>query len=389
MNIIRCPQQALSADYGDIILNGLPQAGQIIGAGNDGGDFGFFISVEDASVGFEVTCNNEVILTETYSPDKAGFIHIRDMASLAYMYIRENNLSENADSNAGAITFNLKFEEKIKDSSSKEIYVKSTETANTTIFLCYPETAGTLTINHIQSIPLTRCFKKTVALGQQEYISFYGTGGTIKLLVVYTGTTHDLSAEFNFANLPAAPDNIYRLDVSPATVAQLAGIDPSLLVQYILYKQKNYAVQYTFNPYIRPGKTFVFLNAFGAQETLTCYGDSESEEKWTREFGKINRRRQLISREPDKTHTVNTGYLTREQTAIAEDLLNSGQVALIDEYGWYPVVITEEKFETKSRVDELIDVQFKYRLASGNQLQHRFHPFRYRIFDSTFDNTYN
>jgi hypothetical protein len=354
MTITRCPEEGLSADYGDIIVTGV----------SDKLDF----TVNYASVD---------ILTETYYPDNAGAVYIRDIALLADMYRPENALSAETTSDAGAVAFSLQF----KNGSQ-------TVTRNIKLYACETETAGTLTPSVMKIIPLTRCFNKMVCPGQKEYLSFYGSG-TVTLSVAYRGTVNDLSQNITFATLSENADTIYRLDVSPETVAQRAGIEPDRIISYILYKNQRYPVRFIVNRYRQPQKTFIFRNTFGAQETFTCTGDGESERKWTREYGQINRRRHLVSREMTLKQTVNTGYLTWEQTEILEDLLNSKQIALIDEYGWHPVSIEEETFKVKSRPDEMIDVEFKYRSASETQTQYRFNPKKYRIFDYTFDQTYN
>jgi hypothetical protein len=353
MNIVRCPEQALSADFGDIIINNVSE-----------------------KLDLKITFNQAEILMETYYPDSAGFIYIRDIALLADMYRPEPVLSADTTNITGTITFNLEFKE---DAQTLSKTVK--------LYGCELETAGTLTPDLLKNIPLSRCFNKTVCPGQTEYISFYGSGA-VTLLLIYTGTGNDLLQTISFATLPDNADLISRLDVSPATIAELAGINQSRIVYYILYKDTNCRIKFTMNQYLRPGNTFLFPNTFGAQETFTCYGDTESERKWTRELGQINRKQHLIYREDTGTHTVNTGYLTRGQTEVVEDMLNARQIALIDKYGWHPVVITEETFKVKSRPDELINIEFKYRL-SGKQLQYRFNPYKYRIFDRKYDETFN
>jgi hypothetical protein len=354
MNIIRCPEQALGADFGDIVI------GNII-----------------EKMDFIVTLHQEVILIETYFPDREGNVYIRDMHLLSETYRQENALSADITSDVGTITFNLEFRE-----------FGQTITRNVKIYTGDVETAGALTPDTLIKIPLTRCFNKTVCPDQKEYISFYG-GGNISLLVVYTDVVSDRSVMFDFATLPGDPDTISRFDVSPTVVAQLAGIEQWRIVYYILYKESAYRIKYTLNKYLRPEKTFVFRNAFGAQETFTCLGDSESNREWIREFGTIHRGQHLTNREMKETYTVHTGYLTREETNVVEDLLNSRQISQMNEYGWRPVTIQEETFVVQSRRDELISVEFKYQPTKNNHLQYSFQPVGYRIFDFTFDDIFN
>jgi hypothetical protein len=360
MTITRCPETGLSADYGDIIVADISE-----------------------KMNLKVTYNEEIILQEIYYPDNSGSVYIRDIALLADMYQQVNDLSTEITTDAGSITLSLDFTEIDADDE-----VVETDTQDITLYACESETAGTLTLDVLKNIPLTRCFNKTVCPGQKEYLSFYGTG-EIKAVVIYTGTTRDQSAILTLTELPESADTIHRLDVSPAVIAGLADIEQSRIVYYILYKDKNCRIKYTMNPYLRPQATFIFHNTFGTQETFTCTGDGESERKWTREYGQINRHQHLVTQELALKYTANSGYLTREQTEILEDLLNAKEISLIDEHGWHPVSIEEETFKVTSRRDELVDVEFKYRRSGQNQSQYRFNPKKYRIFDFTYDNTYN
>jgi hypothetical protein len=353
MNIIRCPEEALSADFGDIVIGNVA-----------------------SRLDFTVAINQDTVLLETYWPDNAGAVYIRDMDALAGIYRQAISLDEDMAPTNTTVTLSLALKE-------------GTQTLNRTVklYACDLETAGTLTPDILKRMPLSRCFNKTVAPGQREYISFYGTG-TVTLLAVYTGTRNDLSKTLDFAALPENPDIISCFNVSPEVIAERAGIELARMVYYILYKDKKYRIKYTLKQFQRPGKTFAFLNAFGAVDSLTSYGNAEREQKWTREYGTINRKKELISREVADIYTVNTGYLSREQTEVTEDLLNARKIVLIDAYGRHPAVIEEEKMAVKYQADELIDVEFKYRLAS-NRIQYRFDPHKYRIFDYTHNKTFN
>jgi hypothetical protein len=244
MNILNCPAEALSADFGDIVI------------GNVSG-----------KLDFKVSLGGKEILLESYSPDSTGFVYIRDMALLADMYRPENNLPEETASLNGSLTLALEFREG-----------SQTLTRNVKIYACDLETDGTLMPENLKNIPLTRCFNKTVCPGQTEYISFYGPGA-VTLVLFHTAGGENLSQTLAFASLPEGADVIHRLDVSPAAIARRTGIEESQITYYLLYKDRNCRIKFTMNPYLRPGNTFIFPNIFGAPETFTCYGDSENERK--------------------------------------------------------------------------------------------------------------
>jgi len=124
MNILRCPDYALSADLGDIIIGDVTQ-----------------------HIDFKVTYKKEVILQESYFLDNNGQVYIRDMALLADMYRQEILLLPENDVSAGVVTFNLQFVE-----GTEEI------TQDISIYICRSETSGTLIVDDLHLIPLTSCF---------------------------------------------------------------------------------------------------------------------------------------------------------------------------------------------------------------------------------------
>jgi hypothetical protein len=278
MNIIRCPEEALSADFGDIVIDSVAE-----------------------NLDFRVTLNQEAILLETCHPDNTGHVYIRDVAGLAEIYRQEHSLS--ADGVGGTVTFSLEFKEGAQSL-----------TRTVKLYACDMETGSSLTPDVLKPVPLTRCFNKSTGQGQKECLSFY-CPGTVTQAVTYTGIENGISQTVSFTGLPGDAGAIRRLDISSDIIA---GINRSRIVFCILFKDRNCRIKFTVDPYRQPGKTFLFINSFGAQETFTCCGDLESERKWTREYGKINREQRLTKRDMETAHTVNTGYLTREQVEIVK-----------------------------------------------------------------------
>jgi len=354
MNVV-CPETVLSAELDDIIVSDVSE-----------------------KLDFEVSYQNEVILMETYFPDNNGKIFIRDIETLANMYLLNVELSENIISTSGVVKFHLRFAE------GEDVFEQ-----DMSVYACYVETAGTLLADDLQLIPLTRCPVKPISKDQKEYISFYGSGN-IMVSVTSIGSAQEVTSLFTLATLTGGNQTtIRRLDVSVKVISDISGISQDKVVKYSVYRVDKLAAEYKVNKYLQPQKTFVFFNSLGAQETFTCTGVPEKVMKWERTFGQIGRLQQLIDGKPEGTMTINTGYITREQTGIVEDLLNARQIAIIDEYGWHPVIIAEESFKVISRRDELINIEFKYRYGVSNHMQHRYKWTWYRIFDATFDNTFN
>lgn len=353
MNVARFPIEEVSADYGDIILDSV--------SGN---------------VEAVITINGTEVLHEIYSPDISGMVYIRDVGSLAMMY---DNIQEISMDN-GLDGMFVKLDISLQEGSE-------TFETSVNIYRCDAETGDTLAVNTLKRMPLSRVSRKITGIGRTEFISFYGDAEILADVVFYGNGKDDIKT-VTVGNIIADDGKYYRYDVSPSVIATLCNIIESDIISYTIYKSENESISFIVDkrPFLNKN-TFLFRNIFGAQETFTCTGDSNSERKWTRSYGNINRKQRQISRDMAKTITVNTGYINEENTGLIEDLLNSQNICFLEEGALRDVSIIEESFKVTSRKDELIAVEFKYRYSSNNQMQFRTN--KRRIFDFTFDESFN
>jgi len=365
MNVVRFPIEELSADYGDIILD----------------------SVSD-DVETIISINGTEVLHEIYSPDVNGMVYIRDVGSLAMMYdqIQDINLNNGLDGSFVKLDISLK--------EGNETFETSVN-----IYRCDAESGDTLAVTTLKKMPLSRVTKKITGIGRSEFVSFYApdeqteTGEPndpeeINVDVIYYGNDKDELTTVTLDTLIPSTGNYYRYDVSPSVIADLCQIIEPKIISYTVYKSENESISFVLDNRAFLNKTaFIFRNIFGAQEAFTCTGDSNTERKWTRDYGNVNRKQMQISRNLEKTVTVNTGYINEETTGLLEDLLNSQSICLLEEGELRDVSIVEESFKVTSRKDQLIAVEFKYQYSSNNHLQFRTN--KRRIFDYTFDETFN
>jgi hypothetical protein len=339
MNEVRFPEEGLSADYGDIILDSVSDGVEAI------------ISIDGVE-----------ILHETFSPDTSGMVYIRDIGPLAMMYdhIRDISLDNGLDGESVVLDILLR---EGSDEIGKQVRIYRSDA----------ESGGTLSFRRLVWMPLSRVTDKITGPDSTEFLSFYGTE-RVWADVVYadyaSGT--DMNTTIPVGTIIPEDGNYYRYDVSPSRIAELCSIAQEDLISYVIYKRAKDYVRFTMDHRPRQNKTtFIFRNSFGAQEAFTCTGDVSSERKWTRNFGNISRRQRLISRDMANTITVNTGYIDEETSGLIEDLLNSQSVRIL-EYGLlWEVSIVEESFKVVSRRDELNAIEFKYRYSSNNQMQYR------------------
>lgn len=352
---VRFPIVGLSSEYGDII-----------------------VSTVAANVTVAVTIGGMTVLSETYAPDVSGMVYIRDIGKLASLYFSEVNLSltNGVDGNSVSLVITL--------TEGATVISKTVK-----IYRCDADTSGTLTTDELLLKPLTRYSKKITGIGRKEYVSFY-SAVTVNIGVCFTTATQDQMTQHTLAPI-AADSNFYRFDVSPAVVASLAGITVDQIIYYNVYKSASDIVRFNMDlcP-ATPVKTFFFRNIFGAQETFTCLGDLMSERSWERERGTINRIQKQVRKDMVRTFTANTGYLTLQGIAAFEDMLNSEMVCVLDNGSLLPIVITEETYKETSRPDEIVSVEFQFRLGTDIQLQYRHNPkAKPGVFDESFDQTFN
>ncbi|MDH6355472.1 hypothetical protein M2132_001815 [Dysgonomonas sp. PH5-45] len=355
MNIVRLPAEGLSADYGDIILDSVTGTVESI-----------------------INIDGTEILHEVYYPDVSGMVYIRDIGSLAMTYdsVQDINLDNGLDGSRVRLDITLQEGEQ-------------TESFQVYIYRCDAETRGTLSVPLLKQQPLSRLSKKTTGVGRREFISFYGPG-QISANVIYSDTKTDQTKIILLGTIAHDDGNQYKYDVSPVIIASLCGISEADIASYSVYKSESDMIRFVMDHRSFLNKTtFLFRNIFGAQEAFTCIGDANAEKKWTRSYGNINRRQKQISRDLANTITVNTGYISIKSTEIIEDLLNSQSICLLEDGQLRDISIIEESFKVTSRRDELIAVEFKYRYSSNNQMQFRKPANTQRVFDFTFDSSFN
>ena len=361
MTIDNLPTNVLSSEYGKIILSGIS-------------DY----------IDFEVKLLGISILNERYYSDAAGMIYIQNIGELAVnvSMIPLLNLSSIYKTNISYIDFEFTFTPK------DELAV----TGSSYIYLCNVNTSGTVDKDLLISMPLSLISKKRTGLGRKEFISFYGMA--IKKVYIARKTINgDVGSEFNFAQPnPAHPsDGIFTYDISPSKMAIVAGCNEKDLIYYNVYQDVNCIIRYTIDereyPYLR---TFVFINSFLGQETFHSLEDAEAENKWNRTTGYVDGVKMQFRPESEKTFTVKTGFLRQDEVKVFEELLDSQNVAVIEDGELVPVVITTESVKESERKDMLISFEFSYQYADNNLKRTRYVKFKKPgVFDKTFDGTFN
>jgi len=351
----RFPESGLAAEYGDIV----------------------FASVEAPVIVTISITNGVTLLSETYTADGLGEVRIREIGTLAMLYVAYTALSLTAGRDGLPIYLTV-------SAVSDEVEIEKD-------IVIYPSTVDfqqSLSLEALALIPLCRATKKETAIGRKEFVSFYGDG-VVKAYIVYKTPTKDTAVTHNVATL-ASESIYYRVNVSPSVIAALAGIAEADIIYYNIYIDLQYIVRFTIQDRNFPEQTqFVFRNCFGAMEVFTCTGSTENSRKWNRELGVVNNRTVIATKDIEQEFKTATGYLSRQQIDTVEDMLNSDELYIIESGSLLEVIITEEDFSTTSRADLLNGCTFSYAHTQANRILGRYTAFaKPGIFTPDFDNTF-
>ena len=228
---------------------------------------------------------------------------------------------------------------------------------------------------------------KITAAGRREALWYYGSDQASVTAEYSDGTTHVFSATTD-----GGSDVYTRLDVSPDQFV-LSGHE---LVAYTVTagnRQQRFEMDLSV-PDCAP--ILEFYNSFGVWELLYCTGTAQVTPEFKRSSVRINGRLRNYNIEETRTFKADTGilntamanwadYLFRAPEVYVVNVIN-GQVVSSD--GGKEVVITDSKSERTNNHDEMPRFTFSYQYSQ--RIQNVLQMNRVgRIFDNTFDHTFN
>lgn len=227
--------------------------------------------------------------------------------------------------------------------------------------------------------------ERTTAYGRLEYLHYIGTDET-KVRVYYSdGSTTDHTAAAVSGN-----DKYKTVDVSPH--------------HFVDESKKGLALRYTVSAGER-SQTYVldrrcpdcapiliFDNSFGCEELLYCTGTHTVAPSYTRNNVWIDHKLRNYKIEEQRKFKADTGILSFPMANWADELFRSDRVHLVNIYNGEPtvgkeVLITDSKSEYTNDDDTLPRFTFEYIYS---QRIHNVIDLKRvgRIFDNTFDNTF-
>lgn len=226
--------------------------------------------------------------------------------------------------------------------------------------------------------------EKTTAMGRLEYLHFIGADSAS------VTADYDDGSQRQFALLPVGGNDRYTtLDVSPAQFA----IDDRLLLGFFVQAgQRSFRFSVDLDePDCAP--VLVFDNSFGVEELLYCTGTHTVAPTYKRSQGYIGRYQRNYDIAETRTFKADTGILSFTMANWADELFRSQCVHVVNFRDGNPnigreIVITDSKSEYTNDDDSMPRFTFSYQYAQRNH--NVLDTLRAgRIFDNTFDNTFN
>ena len=228
---------------------------------------------------------------------------------------------------------------------------------------------------------------KLTAMGRLELLWYYGSDNATVTADYSDGTTATMEAVMATAN-----GQYSCVDASPDNYSQVG----RQLVAYTV-QAGNRTQQFDIDPR-QPNCAPIleFYNSFGVWELLYCTGTHRVAPEYKRNAARIGGKLRNYRIEETRKFEADTGFLTTPMAAWADELFRSEEVYVVNVYGGNvesrdagkEVVITESKSEVTNEDDMMPHFSFTYQYAQRihNVLQLNRVD---RIFDNTFDHTFN
>ena len=225
---------------------------------------------------------------------------------------------------------------------------------------------------------------KTTSLGRLEYLHYLGTDPAA-VTAYYTDGTRLLFAP----QVVGGNAKYTTIDVSPSSFT-IKGKTLSYLDVKAGSRKQTFIVDQR-QPDCAP--ILLFTNSFGCQELISCTGKHEVSPEYTRDSASIGGKTLNYRITEKRTFKADTGPLTVAMANWADDLFRSDEVYLVNIYDGEAVVgkrvtISDSKSDNDNLLDTIPRFTFSYSYA---QRQHNVLDMRRagRIFDNTFDHTFN
>ena len=328
------------------------------------------------SVELQYAGTTETIYEEKLYPDAGGLISLSSLAEMLEPYLR-------ARLNVRMTVTISEYE--ASDSTTPSATLSTDQCAVLFAMVDVGEDAGTFCENHFLT---TLDGPKMTAEGLEERVYAYGAA-QVNVTAAFLMPDNTMSYSETAVTPAGVTDDIYAFFVGPDVVEALFPNAGGELVEYTvaagLRSQKFVMVD---RP-MAPAPSLAFINSFGCIEFLHCYGTHKKDSSYTRSSARVRGRLRNYKIVEERVFHAETGWLNTAMADWADELFRSQEVYLwLDGEPGRQVVISDSKSTVTNEDGDMPSFEFSYVYAQRihNVMQRRHAG---RIFDNTFDHTFN
>ena len=325
----------------------------------------------------KVTADTDVIFEEALYPDTESKISLTDFDQLVAPYVYKKLLFQ--------LRVDIEEQNVSLDADGNEL-VTSIQQSNvsTTVVSCLADTGVSAeSFCNSRFLSLIDGVRQT-SKGRMEYLSYIGSGTAACLATYSDGSTASFSCQ-----TVASGDGWGTVDASPNNF-EAAG---KQLVSYVISlgsRSQNYEVLQ--DPEVDVAPILLFFNSFGVQEIAYCTGEHQQIPAFDRKAARVGRKKMNYRIDERETFRADTGVMSYAMANWWREVFRSQDVRVLTDLSvnspGTPVIITSQDAKLSNAADHLPRYTFEYEYA---QVNHNVFDARQegRIFDFTFDNTFN
>ncbi len=231
---------------------------------------------------------------------------------------------------------------------------------------------------------LTLLEEKDTTCERLEYLHYLGTEPATASVIYYDGTVEDFDLTPVMGN-----DRYTTIDCSAGNFedpahGRICSIDISA-------GERNFHFNVLGSFLDCPA--FIFVNSFGCEEMIYFAGTHKVSPDYTRDATYVNGKYKNYKVTEVRKFSADTGYLSRSMAAWVDELMRSDYIKMVTFFNGEPVIgkeitILESKTENSNNESEMARFTCTFRYAQKNNNIVDYGKAG-RIFDQTFDNTFN
>jgi hypothetical protein len=326
---------------------------------------------------FSMKVNGLTVLDrEGYTFNTGGTVTIRHLGDTLSQYF----YNENYEIHRFSLPVSLVF----------ETTGLATLTSAMVVFFCRSY-IGYLTAETVRYRPLSRCKEKHTVAQSKEYISFVSVSGAAVMATVHYQSIGSVQVRTVTLHTFTTTDFFQTIDVSATIIANQLAVTVGQLIYWDIYVSghSEKTVRYTLDKEeFFPTTTLLFQNNFGAIESFLCRGVTKDGFSAERETVVRDGKLSAIVKFSLLSFTTNTGPLTDMLRESFKDLLSSRSLMLLKNEVAIPVIIDGENISMANYPNKLPAAEFSYSYSDRHLTLYGYDT-EGKIFDRTFDNTYN